>query len=198
MCVGDSITEGHGVAAAAAYPALLQGLLGDKVKVVNLGLGGRTVNVAGDRPYQKEEYYEKAKTYGKGDTAVFMLGTNDAKVAHWSEMADYEAGFKTCYKQIVTQLMTTYGRVFVMLPPPCSDIIDDHFCHAVANVTLQKLIRELTAECGLPAANLINLFEELGGAGLLRQELFMDSVHPNEEGHDVIADEVYDVLKKHL
>ena len=52
-CVGNSITDGHGIdmATAYGYPALLQKKLGSDYWVKNFGVSGRTLLNKGDFPY---------------------------------------------------------------------------------------------------------------------------------------------------
>jgi hypothetical protein len=59
-CVGDSITQGSGAGPGKSYPAQLQGMLGDKWKVGNFGVSGRTLLKKGDFPYWKEKKYQEA------------------------------------------------------------------------------------------------------------------------------------------
>ena len=52
-CVGNSITDGHGIdmASAYGYPAELQKILGNDYWVKNFGVSGRTMLKKGDQPY---------------------------------------------------------------------------------------------------------------------------------------------------
>ena len=56
-CVGNSITDGHGIAVSDlfGYPARLANNLGQNYAVKNFGVSGRTLSNSGDFPYQKEE-----------------------------------------------------------------------------------------------------------------------------------------------
>lgn len=77
-CVGDSITQGDGLAADDSYPSQLQALLGEEWKVGNFGVSGRTLLKKGDHPYWTESAYQKALEF-EPDVVIIMLGTNDTK-----------------------------------------------------------------------------------------------------------------------
>ena len=52
-CVGDSITEGYGLACQSktAYPVVLDSILGAQYAVMNLGRSATTLSTKGDFPY---------------------------------------------------------------------------------------------------------------------------------------------------
>ena len=83
-CVGDSITQGAGAAKGKSYPTQLQEMLGDEWKVMNYGLGGRTLMDRGNRPYMKEKAYQEALASAP-DVVIIMLGTNDTKPQNWEK-----------------------------------------------------------------------------------------------------------------
>src|SRR4051812_1034406 len=65
-CVGDSITQGVGASSGSTnYPADLQKLLGNAVKVGNFGHSGATMLSAGfgDAPYQNDPEYQAATSF---------------------------------------------------------------------------------------------------------------------------------------
>src|SRR5215212_6867855 len=79
-CVGDSITEGTGLASPAteSYPARLQKLLGTNYNVRNFGVSGRTLLKQGDFPYWKEAAFTNSRNFGP-NIVIIQLGTNDGK-----------------------------------------------------------------------------------------------------------------------
>jgi len=77
-CVGDSITQGAGAGEGKAYPSQLQELLGEKWKVGNFGVSGRTLLRKGDSSYWNERALLNAQDF-KPDVVIIMLGTNDTK-----------------------------------------------------------------------------------------------------------------------
>src|SRR5690349_1550962 len=86
-CVGDSITQGVGASSGSTnYPANLQKLFGDSVKVGNFGHSGATMLSAGfgDAPYQSDTEYQAASSFvtnaGAGAVVdvIILLGANDS------------------------------------------------------------------------------------------------------------------------
>ena len=80
-CVGNSITEGHGLKdkKTEAYPARLQELLGDRYFVQNFGLSGHTLMNGTDRPYMHDgKWFRFQKALASNpDIVTIKLGTND-------------------------------------------------------------------------------------------------------------------------
>ena len=83
-CIGNSITDGHGIdmATAYGYPAELQKILGEDYWVKNFGVSGRTLLSKGDLPYTNETAWQDAQAF-RPDIAVIKLGTNDSKPQNW-------------------------------------------------------------------------------------------------------------------
>ena len=90
-CVGNSITDGHGIdmAPSQGYPAQLQRMLGKDYWVRNFGVSGRTMLNKGDQPYMKEMAWADAQAF-KPDVVVIKLGTNDSKPQNWQHRAEFQ------------------------------------------------------------------------------------------------------------
>ena len=100
-CIGNSITDGHGIDMAAqhGYPALLQRKLGKDYWVKNFGVSGRTMLNKGDLPYMNETAWKDALAFNP-DIVIIKLGTNDSKPQNWQ----YGAEFKQDLEQMITSL----------------------------------------------------------------------------------------------
>ena len=64
-CIGNSITEGMGIADKAkdSYPAQFGQMLGEGYDVRNFGVSGRTMLRKGDYPYWNEQAYADCKQF---------------------------------------------------------------------------------------------------------------------------------------
>ena len=123
VCVGDSITWGrtdgkHGDLAedgSEAYPFQLEEKLGwSHWEVRNLGVSGATAqDIKGDGyvNYKEEEYAEALEA--AADYYVVILGTNDAKTAHWNA-SSYEAAIV----DLCESFASVGGAVVLGAPPP--------------------------------------------------------------------------------
>lgn len=72
VCLGDSLTEGYGLAPEESYPSLLEGMLrerGHAVRVVNAGVSGSTSASAASRL--------RWQLRSRPDVVVIALGGND-------------------------------------------------------------------------------------------------------------------------
>ena len=100
-CVGNSITDGHGIdmAPSQGYPAQLQRMLGKDYWVKNFGVSGRTMLNKGDQPYMTELAWQDAQAF-KPDVVVIKLGTNDSKPQNWK----YSSEFRQDLEQMILTL----------------------------------------------------------------------------------------------
>ena len=95
-CIGNSITDGHGIdmAPAYGYPAMLQKKLGQDYWV-----SARTMLNKGDYPYMNEQAWRDALAF-QPDIVVIKLGTNDSKPENWQ----YGSEFRQDLEQMIFTL----------------------------------------------------------------------------------------------
>ena len=100
-CIGNSITDGHGIdmATAYGYPAEMQKILGKDYWVKNFGVSARTMLNKGDHPYMNEMAWQDALAF-KPDVVIIKLGTNDSKPENWK----YGSEFRQDLEQMITTL----------------------------------------------------------------------------------------------
>ena len=186
-CIGNSITDGHGIdmATAYGYPALLQKKLGENYWVKNFGLSGRTLLDKGDTPYMKEVAWADAQAF-KADIVVIKLGTNDSKGHNWK----YGAEFKGDLIKMITALRAN-GKPEIYLCTPIKaekrtwDINDSIIVNEI--IPIQK---EVAKKYKLKVIDLHTLFE--GGEELM----LPDGIHPNGKGAERMSQIIYDALKQ--
>lgn len=115
-CVGDSITAGYLSSHGLNYPNQLQTLLGSGFKVMNFGVGGRTMLKKGDAPYWNTGAYTSALK-SNATILVLMLGTNDAKFGNWDKLsAEFPVDYAAMVKSF--QAMSSKPNIYLMVPPP--------------------------------------------------------------------------------
>ena len=175
LCLGDSLTAGYGLDKSQAYPALLQEKidhLGWKFQVINAGLSGETT--AGG--LRRLDWFLKRKI----DVLILALGGNDALrgIALNSTEKNLD--------EIMTRAQTRYPGVKIVLsgmliPPNWGTDYPNKF---------RAIFPELTKK---HKAQLIPfLLEGVGGKPQLN---FPDGIHPTAEGHQIVAENVWKVLK---
>lgn len=188
ICVGDSITYGHGVAenrGTDSYPAILQRLLSDEYEVQNFGVCGCTLLKNGDMPYVEEECYRKSLD-ANGDIYIIMLGTNDSKPYNWNK-EDYRKELKQFIERYM--LLSTYPNIYVMLPPMAFPIGEENEVLFDVNPQIisgdvHRIVGEIAEELQAKAIDLYKLTNN-------HPEWFMDGVHPNVNGNKAIATCLY-------
>jgi len=171
-CVGDSITQGAGTKGKGmAYPDQLQALLGDKYKVGNFGVSGRTLLKKGDFPYWKEKRYQDALGFAP-NVVVIMLGTNDTKPQNWKHEADFAADYKELVKSF--QKLSSKPKVFVCRPVPVPGTGN----YGINEANLQKEIPRIDALAKELGAEVIDMHAALAA----HPEMLPDRVHPDNAG----------------
>jgi len=176
-CVGDSITEGAGMAdqSKTAYPVQLKKILGSGYEVLNCGRSGATMLKSGDLPLWKcKELYNVFEF--KPNIIIITLGTNDSKNFNWNAIKferDYQAMIDT-FKTIASK-----PRICLCLPPPVFKkawgIDDSTIVYGIVPV-IEKLAK----------ANNLSLID-LNSKMRTKVQVFPDGVHPDESGANIMA-----------
>lgn len=186
-CVGNSITEGHGLAdpATEAYPGVLQRLLGNDFAVQNFGLSSYTLMREGDCPYMNAPDPAKrrfqAALASNPDIVTIKLGTNDSKARNWDHFKD---DFGSSFNAMIDsfQCLPSHPIIYICLPIPAAgenfsirpEVVDNEIC---------PLLRQLAAERGLPIIDLNTAMRPY-------LETLDDMIHPNRVGSALIAEEI--------
>jgi acyl-CoA thioesterase-1 len=180
-CIGDSITQGAG--SSKPWPKMLGEALGEKWKFHNFGISARTLLAKGDFPYTKEKKYQQALEL-KPDVVLLALGTNDSKPHNWKHKAEFVAD----YKQIIADMRQANPkvRVYVLLPIPAYPS-NFGITDAVISSDVLPLVKQVAAET---KSELIDLNTPM----LDQAKLVPDKVHPNAEGHKLMAGVIYEAL----
>ncbi len=189
-CVGDSITQGflELTLKRNTYPDKLQALVGDDWQVINFGVSGRTAVKNGDFPYWNEEFFVQSQAMNP-DIVTIFLGTNDTKPYNWD--AD-------TYHDDLIALIEVYEAlpsrpVIYLVAPPAA------FVREGADAVAYDIDKDIIA------AQVYDIVQEVAKAKHLtvidlytptrdHPELFIDGVHPNDAGNDLIAEAFYSAI----
>ena len=173
VALGDSLTEGFGVAKEEAYPHLLEQKLlqkGHAVKVINAGISGSTSASAASRL----RWYIKAHP----DIVILALGGNDGlrglSVKHMKNNLSKTIELAQSEKILILlagmQIPQNYGTEYTE--------------------SFRNVFHELARQYQLQMIPF--LLKEVGGVPSLNQD---DGIHPNPEGHQIIFRTVLEYLE---
>lgn len=182
-CVGDSITEGAGIARGQAYPDQLQKLLGGKWEVRNFGVSARTLLRKGDFPYWNEKAFKDALAF-EPDVVIILLGANDTKPHNWKHRREFAGD----YADLVKAFRDLAGKPRVYACRPCPVPGAGNF--GINEKAVQEQIKIIDRLARTLDLGLIDMHAALAD----RPELLPDRVHPNAEGAAVMAETVRQVL----
>ena len=176
VILGDSLTEGYGVAQTAAFPALLQKKVEqDKLnwKVISSGSSGST-SASG---LQRIKWIAKDKP----DMVLLLLGSNDGLRGLKVEETEKNLN-ETIVWAKKNNITIALGELHV--PPNYGKDYEKKFSAVYAKVAAKNKI--LLAPF---------LLDKVAGNKDLN---LADGIHPNEKGHQIVADNLYPFIKKFI
>lgn len=174
VVLGDSLTEGYGVAREKAFPAVLEKMIHEnghkKWTVVNAGVSGSTTASAMGRM--------KWIFKNKPEMIIICLGANDGlrglKVAESQKNLD--AALAYAKEQNVKVIL---GGLY--MPPNYGKDYTEDFQKMYSNLAKKHKVSFIPF-----------LLEGVGGQSKYN---LADGIHPNEKGHELIAKTVYKKVK---
>ena len=216
-CIGNSITAGYDLKKNETYPIKLQALLGSAYKVENYGVSGTTMlkdpndghsNV--DLDLSQWSYWEaddpgRDKSGGKAeydkalasepDIVIIKFGTNDARFGNWRSSTGYgKDNFYAHYVEFMNSFIAVNPNVTFYICyslPSFKDQTDDQRNRIINEVI--PVIKQLARKQNVHLIDLHSPFYDGYNRGLIIGP--SDLVHPNADGADVIANEVFKAIK---
>lgn len=177
LFLGDSLTEGLGVARTDAFPHLVEKLIQKElqkdIKVINGGVSGSTTADGLDRL----KWYLKRKP-----SIVFItLGANDGL-----------RGLDLVQSEKNLEILIEYAQKADAKVMLASMLIPPNYGPKYAE-QFKTMYKNLQTKYNLK--NTPFLLENVAGKKELNQR---DGIHPNEQGHKIIAQNVFTFLKEQL
>ena len=169
LALGDSLTEGAGVAAEQAWPSLLAGKTG--WVVTNGGVSGDTSAAALQRlPALLDQH--------RPLLVLVTLGGNDMlrRLPQQETMANLEK---------IVALIRAHGAKPVLLATPNPSLMGAVFQHLTAADFYQQLAE----------AQQVPLLKDAMASVLSDPQLKVDQLHPNAAGHVLLAEKIYKELQ---
>ncbi len=170
LALGDSLTAPHGVTPEQAWPTLLAAKTG--WTVVNAGVSGDTSAGALQRlPGLIEEHNPQL--------VLVTLGGNDM-------LRRLPQGQTTANLGRMLALAKAHGAKAVLLATPKPSLAGAAF----NNLSAAEFYREVAKDSQVP------LIEDAMAEVLSKTELKGDQLHPNAAGHALLAEKIFEGLKK--
>lgn len=177
LFLGDSLTEGLGVTKEDAFPKLVETMIQAELKkdvtVINGGVSGSTTSDGLDRL----KWYIKKKP-----SIVFLaLGANDGLRGFDLKQSQENL------EEIIKYAQESNAKVLLagmLIPPNYGPKYSENF---------RKMYEQLKDKYKLK--NMPFLLEGVAGNKELNQR---DGIHPNEQGHKIIAKNVFEFIKEEL
>ena len=177
LFLGDSLTEGLGVTKEDAFPKLVETMIQTELKkdvtVINGGVSGSTTSDGLDRL----KWYIKKKP-----SIVFLaLGANDGLRGFDLKQSQENL------EEIIKYAQESNAKVLLagmLIPPNYGPKYSENF---------RKMYEQLKDKYKLKSMPF--LLEGVAGDKELNQR---DGIHPNEQGHKIIAKNVFEFIKEEL
>ena len=177
LFLGDSLTEGLGVSKEEAFPKLVENMIQSEIKkditIINGGVSGSTTSDA----LSRLKWYLKKNPY-----IVFIaLGANDGLRG-----LDLEKS-KENLEEIIQYAQKANAKVLLsgmLIPPNYGEDYSKRF---------KEMYEEIKNKYNLKSMPF--LLDEVAGVQNLNQ---IDGIHPNVEGHKIIAKNVFKFIKEEL
>lgn len=199
--LGDSITEGAG---ASSLEFCYASQVGKKLdcEVLNYGIGGTRIARSKNLSHAVYDIDFNLRTTLLDKTADMIVvfgGTNDYGHgdAPIGEKGDYdEYTFHGAVNTLYSKLIGMYGRenVLIILPTKRFNMnVDKNSVTGKYLIDYVEIIRYYAELYGFKYLDLYNdgLPEPLDG----ESEYFIDGLHPNDKGHEFIAEKICEFIK---
>lgn len=176
LVLGDSLTEGYGIARSSAYPALLEAKIkasGKNWSVINAGISGSTTASGPGRL--------KWQLKSKPDLMILALGANDG--LRGLPIGGIEKNLTATIEMAKKENVPVILAGMQMPPNYGADYrkqFEEIYVRLAKRYQLKTVPFLLEGVAGQPGLNLA------------------DGIHPNEKGHKIMADKIYKHIKDQL
>ena len=179
---GDSITWGASDLEMGGWVARLRHFIDTNYE---LEPGVYNLGVSGDKVSDVLKRFDVEYEARKPDTVILAIGINDSP--HDTHKGTPLATFEQQFTELVQKVKTKSDKLFVVGP---TNVDEEHSdSHGYNDKTIkpyEEIIREVTKQQELPYIDLSGLIS--------KDDLKMDGLHPEAEGHEKIFQKVKKAL----
>lgn len=174
--LGDSLTEGYGVAQEASFPQIIQKKFKEDKSEWQITASGSSGSTSAST-LSRLKWINREKP----DVVFILMGSNDG--LRGLKVEETEKNLSVALDWAAAQkIKVILGQLHV--PPNYGKNYDTQFA---------AIFPKLAKKHGVLLAPF--LLNDVAGQAKLNQP---DGIHPNEKGHQIIADNIYKFLKKEL
>ncbi len=206
--LGDSITEGAGASTPQkSYVNLIAKRIGAVCR--NYGIGGTRIakqtTPSAEAIYDRDFCSRVDEMDTDADVVVIFGGTND--YGHGDAPLGTPADrtndtFYGALHELYGKIITKYPEAFIVVLTPLHRLHEENLRgegnkpQDVADLrTYVNIIREVAEYYSLPVLDLFSNSGISPNHPLINIKYFADGLHPNDEGHSVLADKIIRFLK---
>jgi lysophospholipase L1-like esterase len=193
LLLGDSITKGvrPGVAKDQTFGAQLESMLkakGRDVSIVNGGIGS-------ERTDQALARLDEVLKSHRPDIVTLMYGANDSYVDPGKNEPRLPVDrYKKNLLELIERIERAGAKPVLMTSPRWADDARPNGLGENPNIRLEpfaEAVRGLARERKLPLVDHYTAWSEARQQGTVLRKWTTDGLHPNPEGHRVIADQIF-------
>ncbi len=191
LCFGDSITSGYDDDVKGGWVNRLKAMFGKKYEFVNFGVPGYSSSDLLNRIEEELEHYTN------GTTIIIAIGVNDSRIDSGQNVAEIKDYVKNLDKILNLAKKVTDKIIFVGLAP-CEDSLTnpvDWSDTIYKNSRISEFDEALRKFCEKNGSAYVRIFEPFKEAER-DYSMLPDGIHPNETGHQLIADLIKPQLQK--
>lgn len=179
-CLGNSITQGMNT---ITFPTQLDGILGEGWNVQNFGLHSRTLLRKGDYPIWTTNELKNALAF-LPDKVIIKLGTNDSKPQNWAFKEEFFANYVSLVDTFAN--LSSNPEIYVCYPAKAFN----HAWKINDSIIVDSIIPLIDSVTKVRNVKLIDLHSFTED----KVHLFYDSIHPNSDGYNAIAEFLFSHL----
>ena len=178
--MGDSLTYGYGVDRQKAWPSLVASFLG--FDLINKGINGDTVLGMLSR-------FEKDVIKEHPDILIITGGTND--IIFSSSLTATKLGIVSIvYQTLAHRIIPIVGLPLPVHPASVPEIWSEKIDFNMVSAKVEEYVQWLQDASSIMGNRVIDFYHLFYEDAVSAGKLFIDGLHPTEEGHKLMADVV--------
>lgn len=190
-CLGNSITMGALLSNpnTDSYPSQLQQMLGNDYVVYNYGVGYRTLLNGFTYSYTNSSEFSNS-ILQHYDIIIICLGTNDTLPQYHSAINNFINDYQSLINAYDNFPSEDPPHCFICIPPPIFENYSGHSEDYLVNEIIPR-INNVVNQSGSEKVNFYTALEN-------HEELFVDGLHPNVDGHEILANKLKNAILQYL